>query len=198
MKHITGINYSAFQSSLLRGTLFVLLTMIWAGCGNGERVSQTQELAAEMGAKQIRRLTAAELSDAIQKAGEKIAAVANQAAEKDSLKLSHCASPEFLAALAPIESRLNARITLLTAKDSVNIKLFPKEEEIVKAYIFQASQSSEGMADHLQKINDTLSVYYSPVKPGNPIFKKCEDLGGSPVAIWRIALDQREVIKHLK
>lgn len=188
----------SFFSKCYKGVLGFAMTIFWIGCGTSERVENSQALISEMEAKQIKRFTSAEISNALQMAGEKIAVIANQEIEKDTSNLEDCTSGTFLKSLTPIEKRLGVQVSLLLAKDTTNTALFDKEKALLEAYHYQSHQPNAALSEHLQKINDTLSVYYAPVSPDSPLFKTCREAEISSFAVWRIVLNQKDVIKHMK
>lgn len=166
------------------------------GCNTNERVENSGALSSEIKSMKIRRITDAELTSALHETGQKIAAAATGSLEKAPALAENCGSPDSLRALGLVKPGTGAEISLLFAKDTSDSRLFPKETDLLKAYAYQARLGG-GLEDNLQKINDTLTVYYSPVDPGSVLFTKCGEATGSPFALWRIVLNQKKVIQGL-
>jgi hypothetical protein len=172
-------------------SLLALFSALWTSCGSNERVNNTGALAAEIRAKQIKRISPSDVAQALREAGEVIAASANAAITKDSILTANCLPSSLPAAV-------RAKICLLIAKDTSNSELHPVEIDLLKAYYYQSNQSSATLSDHLQAINDTLTIYYAPLPLTSRVFSECETLSSSSFAVLRIALDRREVIKNIR
>ncbi len=176
---------------------FVFLSAgILSGCGPNERVDNSGALAKEIRTKKIRRITPAELTSALHSTGQKVAALATRSLEKDTVYKETCKSTSSLKELDAVKGRIGVKVELAFAKDSVSHDLFPQEKELLKAYSYQTSQGAV-LSDNLQKVNDSITVYHAPVSPGSPIFRNCKEAAQSPFAIWRIVLNQKDVIKNL-
>lgn len=181
-----------FFSTMLAVVSFCLVY----GCNTNERVENSGTLSSEIKSMKIRRVTDAELTSALHETGQKIAASATRSLEKDPALAESCSSPDSLRKLGLINPGTGVEIGLLFAKDTSGARLFPKETDLLKAYAYQARLGG-GLEENLQKINDTLTVYYSPVDPGSPLFEKCGAAAGSPFALWRIVLNKKSVIQAL-
>lgn len=182
--------------SLYGKVLVLTAALLLYGCGSNERVENSGALSSEIKSAKIKRVTDAELTSALHAAGQKIAAEATKSLEKDPALDKSCDSPGNFSTIGEIKLRTGSEIGLLFAKDTSDSRLFPKETDLLKAYAYQARIGS-GLEDNLQKINDTLTVYYAPVDSGSVIFKKCGEAAGSPFVLWRIALNRKEVIQSL-
>ncbi len=181
----------------LSGKIFALVSMLLIyGCNTNERVENSGALSSEIKSMKIRRITDAELTSALHSAGKKITAEATKSLEKEPAPEENCDSPGSLRAIERMKLRTGAEIGLLFAKDTSDSRLFPKETDLLKAYAYQA-RIGAGLEDNLQKINDTLTVYYAPVDSGSILFKKCGEAAGSPFVLWRVVLNQKKVIQSL-
>lgn len=180
--------------------LFKVLTLasfyLLYGCNSNERVDNSGALSSEIKSMKIKRVTDAELTSALHSTGQKIAAAATKSLEKDPAPEKGCGSPDSLRAIGQLKLRTGAEIGLVLARDTSDSRLFPKETDLLKAYAYQARLGA-GLEDNLQKINDTLSIYYAPVDPGSVLFKKCGEAAGSPFVLWRIVLNRKKVIQSL-
>jgi len=180
----------------LSGKALALTAILLYGCGTNERVKNTGALSSEIKSTKIKRITDAELTSALHAAGQKIAAEATRSLENDPALEEGCDLPGKFSTIGQIKLRTGAEIGLLLAKDTSDSRLFAKETDLLKAYAYQA-RAGAALEDNLQKINDTLTVYYAPVDPGSVLFKKCGEAAGSPFVLWRVALDRKKVIQSL-
>jgi len=185
-----------FISCLLWGACLPFLY----SCHTEERVGNTAALAREMKAMKIKRVTPAQLSAAIYRLGEKIAAEASDSLETvlnaypatDSL----CKTPEDFTGIKALEKRYGIAIRLVHAKDTANPQLDPKEQSLLHAYLYNI-RNNLPLSSNLQQLNDTLTLYQAPIASGHPWFSRCKDAAGPPLAIWHVLLSHKEVIRRL-
>ncbi len=183
-------------TSLFAKVFALICVLLIYGCNANERVENTGALSSEIKSMKIKRITDAELTAALHTAGQKIAEEATRSVEKDPALDESCYSPDSLSAIRSIKLRTSAEIGLLFAKDTSDSQLFAKETDLLKAYAYQAGTGT-ALEENLQKINDTLTIYYAPVDPGSILFKKCGEAAGSPFVLWRVVLNRKKVIQSL-
>lgn len=192
MKKTKIIFPQSFFTSL-PGWLAVLFWM-FTSCNSNERVDNSGDLAREIKSAQIKRITPAELAGLLNATGKKTAAKATESLHAAIESTGECAD---LQAKIDAATRQNGvEVELLYAKDTSNTTLFSKENDLLLAYDYQRRQEMP-LSDNLQKINDTLTVYYAPLPTDSPLFQKCEEASGSAFAIWRVVLNQKEIIRTL-
>ena len=163
------------------------------GCNTNERVKNAEALSAEIKSTKIKRITDAELTEALRAEGEKIAAEASASLEEKLTLGNNCDAASLI---SPIRLRAGTEIEFLFAKDTSNTRLFSKESDLLKAYAYQA-RIGAALEDNLQRINDTLTIYYAPADSSAAIFKKCTEAADSPFMLLRIILNQKEVIQSI-
>ncbi len=174
------------------------LSLLSLAC-NPERVQYTDALKQEMADKKIKRVTIPQLTDAVDEWGEQIAKVAQN---ELTTKLKAGGDPKALCRLNGLpKTRALAKkyaidIQLLGAADVKNPRLSQKEREIVDAYLYNA-ENKLAQTSNIQRIDDTLYVYNSPVPVDNLICQTCFGDQPQPLAVWRLAFHKREIIRHI-
>lgn len=186
----------SFAASLLLPALILASAGMISGCRSEDRVRNSQALASEIRSSKIKRITSAELATALHDAGQKIAVLATKSLDKNTAYPAGCIPVDSIKELDAVRHKMGVKIELLFAEDSASTDLFPKETDLLKAYHYQAVRGL-ALSDNLQKINDSLTIYYAPLKPGSAALKNCEKAASSPFALWRIVLNQKEIIKNL-
>lgn|SRR5690606_6584638 len=171
--------------------LLMLIPILFSGCVSQERVENTGELAKEIKSLKIKRFTQAELNELLLTTGQEMVSQANQAIENsteancgDSLEVSKA-------------KQLGAEISLLFAKDTADANLHAKEIELLQAYAYQSRQG-QPLPENLQKLNDSLTVFYAPLPTTSKLYQQCEEAAPPSFALWRVMLNQKEVIKNAK
>lgn len=179
-------------STLTAGASF-LVALLLAGCFSQERVENTGQLAKEIKASRIKRITPAEMADILNSAGQKLVAHAEKSLSGTVGDNNPCGEGLEVAEA----SQYGADISLLFAIDTTNSKLDRKEVELLSAYAYQ-HRNSAPLTESLQKLNDTLTVFYAPVNPASQLFEKCDRAAKSSFALWRVVLNQKTVIRGLE
>lgn len=185
------------KNSLLLGLLVFGLT----AC-NPERVQYTSELKQEMSDMKIKKISNADLLETINTAGGKISAVLEQELTAslqqttDPAKRAQLCQLQNLPKTKAVAERYKLDINLLGAADVQNKKLKPKEQQILDAYLYNAEQKLPQTAN-IQQIDDTLFVYNQAVPAESPICQICFGEQKTPLAVWRLAFQKREVIRHM-
>lgn len=179
--------------------LFLALIAIWS-C-NTKRLDNTKELSREIKASQIKRVTNTQLVYTVDEWGKKIAQIAEKALEKEikanpEKAAETCKNLTKIPVLAALEKEYGVEIELLAESDTTNQKLFPKEKELLRAYIFSA-KSNPTTQDNIQRLNDTLVVYNAPVPADHAICKTCMSSEKIPFALWRLLFDKKQIIRKL-
>lgn len=184
--------------AFLAKTLLILVAVVGWNCSSNERVDTSSALKAEIKSKQIRRITTGDINEALQKAGEKIVTGANLAVGQDTAALANCTSQAFREKFAPLKKRIQAEVSLVVANDTLRSDLSEKERELLKAYHYQSTTQPGSLTHHLQKIDLNTSVYYAPLPADSPILTHCDEARRSSFVLWRISLNQKEIIQHLQ
>lgn len=185
------------KNSLLLGLLVFGLT----AC-NPERVQYTSELKQEMSDMKIKKISNADLLETINTAGGKISAVLEQELTAslqqttDPAKRAQLCQLQNLPKTKAVAERYKLDINLLGAADVQNKKLKPKEQQILDAYLYNAEQKLPQTAN-IQQIDDTLFVYNQAVPAESPICQICFGEQKTSLAVWRLAFQKREVIRHM-
>ncbi|WP_439582521.1 hypothetical protein [Dyadobacter bucti] len=178
----------------------IMLAGIWS-CDLGNRVENTKELAKEMKASQIKRVTNTQLIYSADEWGKKITQIAEKSLikelEKDPGKAAElCRNMERIPVVAALEKEYGVKVELLGAADIKNDDLAPKEKELLEAYLYSA-KSKTVASDNLQQLNDTLLVYNAPVLLGSTICTACMSGPDSTFAVWRLLFSKKEIIRKL-
>ncbi|MFD1142640.1 hypothetical protein ACFQ4C_16055 [Larkinella insperata] len=181
-------------------SLFALLlpvTFLYS-CGLDQNQS-SKELALEMNDRKIKRVTDAQLTATVDEWGKALVQTSRKALTAELAKKvgdqSRC-TLEGIPAVEKLEKQYAVTIDLLSAKDTANPALNTKERELLLAYRYNALNKME-QTDNIQKVNDTLFVYNSPVATNDPICTTCTDDAALPFVIWRVVFEKREIIRRI-
>ncbi|MBU1822457.1 MAG: hypothetical protein KKG00_13235 [Bacteroidetes bacterium] len=180
---------------------YILSILILLGCNTEERVGNTKELAQEMKAMQIKRVTDAQLVATVDEWGKQMASVAQKALEKEMAQNpaqagTLCQNPASLPLIAALDKEYGVTIQLMGPEDVQNPALSAKERELLDAYLYNA-ENNLPQSDNVQKLNDTLLVYNAPVPAGSQISAECFKNQKVSFAVWRILFDKKMVIRKL-
>lgn len=186
-------------SVMLRILPILFMSLATFAC-NPDRIKYTDALKQEMADKKVRRLTNADLTEAVDSWGQQIVAIAEQEA---AAKLAKGDAPTSICDLAglpktqALATRYGMTISLLGATDVQNAKLAQKEREVLDAYVYNAEKNLP-QSSNIQRIGDTLFVYNAAVPAENALSKTCFGKQEQQLAIWRLAFPKQEVIRHMK
>jgi hypothetical protein len=186
--------FSSF--ALLVCSLFFLFLV--AAC-NPERNQNTKAFVQEMNDSKIKRVTDVQLTTTIDEWGKALVLTTRKALTNELHKTgsdSTLCTLEKIPVIRKLEKQYAITIDLLKAKDVKNPALNPKERDLLGAYVYNAQNKLE-QNDNVQKLNDTLFVYNSPVPTDDLICKTCTDNAALPFVIWRIVFNKREVIRRI-
>jgi len=181
-------------------TLYVTLCILILSC-NTKRLENTKELSREIKASQIKRVTNTQLIYTVDEWGKKISKIAENSLQKE-LKNSPdkagdiCKDLTKISLIAALQKEYGVQIQLLGDKDSTNQNLFPKERELLGAYMYSA-RTKTAASDNVQQLNDTLIVYNVPLPGDSPVCKPCMGEQKTPFALWRLLFDKKEIIRKL-
>lgn len=165
---------------------------------NPERLQHSDKLKQQMADMKIKRVTDADLSEAVNSWGEQIVTIAQQEA---TAKIASATDPAGVCSLRDLPKtqalakRYGMTISLLGAADVQNPKLSKKERDVLDAYAYNAEKSLP-QTSNIQRIADTLFVYNDAVPTANAICRQCFGTQKQPLAVWRLAFPKREVIRH--
>ncbi|RRB04975.1 hypothetical protein [Larkinella rosea] len=185
--------------SLLSFLPFSFLLLFFASSCNPERTQNTKALAQEMNDHKIKRVTDAQLTTTVDEWGKSLVLIARKTLTSQLNKTAGdpaLCTLKALPAIQKAEAKYAVTIDLLSAKDTANPVLNTKERELLGAYVYNAENKLE-QTDNIQKLNDTLLVYNSPVPTGDLICKTCADNAALPFVVWRIVFSKREVIRRI-
>ena len=181
--------------------LVALLISELSAC-NPERVKYTNELKAEMADSKIKRITNADLIEAVDKLGAKVTtAVQKELSTKlqkttDPIERTKLCRLQNLPRTQTIAQRYVLDIRLLGANDIQNKALNPKEREILDAYLYSVKQKQQPISN-IQKISDTSYVYNSVIPSENSICEACFGKQAVPFAVWHVGFQKREVVRRM-
>ncbi|MBO0937667.1 hypothetical protein J2I47_14005 [Fibrella sp. HMF5335] len=184
------------KSPLLSSVLLFLLSSV-ISC-NPERLQHSDKLKQQMADMKIKRVTDADLSEAVNSWGEQLVTIAQQEA---SAKLASTTDPAGVCNLRDLPKtqalakRYGMTISLLSAADVQNPALSKKEREVLDAYAYNA-ENKLAQTSNIQRIADTLFVYNAAVPATNALCQQCFGKQKQPLAVWRLAFPKREVIRH--
>ncbi|MBO0934471.1 hypothetical protein [Fibrella aquatilis] len=188
------------RTLLLSSVLPFLLSSIFS-C-NSERLQQSDKLKQQMADMRIKRVTDADLSEAVNSWGEQIVAIAEKEAatklaslkDKNVTKEAAC-DIRNLPKTQAVARRYGMTISLLTAADVQNLTLAKKEREVLDAYAYNA-ENNQPQTSNIQRVGDTLFVYNNAVPANSAFCQQCFGDQKTPLAVWRLAFPKREVIRH--
>lgn len=175
-----------------------LLSTVLCSC-NLDRVPHTDQLKRQMADMKVKRVTNADLSDAVNSWGEQIVAIAEKEATTKlagSAPVADVCQLKALPKTQALANRYGMTISLLGAADVQNPKLAQKEREVLDAYLYNV-ENKLPQSSNIQRIGDTLFVYNAAVPVGNALCQACFGNQPQPLAVWRLAFPKREVIRHL-
>ena len=184
---------------MLRHSLLLAIALITFAC-DPERIQYTDKLKQEMADKKVKRLTNADLNEAVNSWGEQIVAIAEQEATAKLAKGNAAAgicNLQDLPRTQALAKRYGMTVSLLGAADVQNPKLAQKEREVLDAYLYNAEKNLP-QSSNIQRIGDTLFVYNAAVTAGNALRQTCFGKQEQSLAVWRLAFPKQEVIRHMK
>ena len=178
----------------------VLIIAVISAC-NTKRLENTKELTKEIKASQIKRVTNTQLIYTVDEWGKKISKIAEKSVQKELTQHPEkagevCKDLSKIPLIAALQKEYGVQVQLLGELDSKNQSLFPKERELLDAYLYSAKAKSAA-SDNVQQLNDTLLVYNVPVPADNIICKTCMGDQTVPFAVWRLLFDKKEIIRKL-
>lgn len=182
---------------VILSAIFPFLLSTLFSC-NPERLKQSDKLKQQMADMTVKRVTDADLTEAVNSWGEQIVAIAQQEA---TVKLALATDAAGVCSLRDlpktqaIAKRYGMTISLLSAADVQNQQLSKKEREVLDAYAYNA-ENKLAQTSNIQRIADTLFVYNDAVPAANAICQQCFGTQKQPLAVWRLAFPKREVIRH--
>ncbi len=186
--------------TMLRPLILSLCCSLTFLACNPDRIQYTDKLKQEMADKKVRRLTTADLTEAVDSWGGQIVAIAEKEA---AAKLAKGDAPadvcdlQDLPKTQALAERYGMTISLLGAADVQNPKLAQKEREVLDAYLYNAEKNLPQISN-IQRIGDTLFVYNAAVPAGNALTQTCFGSQKQAIAVWRLAFPKQEVIRHMK
>lgn len=167
-----------------------------------DRVKYTPELKQQMADMKIKRVTNADLVETVDELGAKVSAVV-QKELADSLADTQTADRkqrlcqlQNLPRLDAISKKYSIAVRLLGPADVQNKALDAKEREVLDAYLYNAEQKQPQIAN-IQKINDTTYIYNAAVPTDNVICQTCFGTEKTPLAVWRLSINKREVVLRM-
>jgi hypothetical protein len=167
-----------------------------------DRVKYTPELKQQMSDMKIKRVTNADLVETVDELGDKVTAVV-QKELTDSLTVAtsigrkqQLCQLHNLPRLSAISKKYGMTVQLLGPADVQNKTLDPKEREVLDAYLYNAEQKQPQIAN-IQKISDTTYIYNAAVPTDNAICKTCFGTEKTPLAVWRLAINKRNVVLRM-
>lgn len=179
------------------------LSFILSACTPTDSTQSTRQLAQEMNDHQIKRVTAAQLTSTVDEWGKAIVDAAQKSLtaelDKTSGNPGHTAGLcelDGITAIQNLEKRYKVQIDLLGANDVKNPELFPKERELLDAYLYNAEKKLP-QSDNIQPLADTLFVYNAPVAASTTVCQTCSDSAALPFVVWRVVFNKREVIRGI-
>ncbi|KAA9353899.1 hypothetical protein [Larkinella humicola] len=173
--------------------------LFFASACNPERNQNTKALVQEMNDNKIKRVTNVQLTTTVDEWGKALVLTTRKVLIRELTKKpgdSTFCNLKNVPAIRRLEKQYAITIDLLKAKDVTNPALNPKERDLLGAYVYNAQNKLE-QNDNVQKLNDTLFVYNSPVATDDIICKTCTDNAALPFVIWRIVFNKREVIRRI-
>lgn len=182
---------------LLNLSLFVLVLAVCVSCGGVERVDTTK-IKAQMESSKIKRITPAQINSQVENWGNEISKTLTAAFEQE-MKNANQARIEEICQLKKIKlmdslaAEYKVKIRLLGMPDSESKMLYPKEKEVLSAYIYNA-ENKLPMEKNIQRIGDSLYVYTSPIAAQKGIAKLCFSDETYNFAIWSIVFRKADVI----
>ncbi|WP_421827884.1 hypothetical protein [Larkinella sp.] len=179
--------------------LSLLFLLFFESACSPDQNQNTKELAQEMNDRKIKRVTNVQLTTTVDEWGKALILTTRKALTSKLTNKpgdSTFCNLENVPAIQKLEKQYAITIDLLKAKDVTNPALDPKERDLLGAYVYNAQNKLE-QNDNVQKLNDTLFVYNSPVATDDIICKTCTDNAALPFVIWRIVFNKREVIRRV-
>jgi len=185
----------------MKNLAFSVVLLVTMFACNTRRLENTKELTREIKASQIKRVTNTQLIYTADEWGKKISKIAEKSLQKELTQNPEtageiCKNLAQIPLIAALQKEYGVQVQLLGEPDLKNKDLFPKEKELLDAYLYSAKAKSEA-SDNVQQLNDTLLVYNVPVPPGNAICKSCMGTQETPFAVWRLLFDKKEIIRKL-
>lgn len=182
--------------------LSVLILTVAASACTPDRVKYTPELKQQMSDMKIKRVTNADLVETVDELGSKVTAVM-QKELTDSLTVAtttgrkqQLCQLQNLPRLNAISKKYGITVRLLGPADVQNKTLDPKEREVLDAYLYNAEQKQPQIAN-IQKISDTTYIYNAAVPTDNTICQTCFGTEKTPLAVWRLSINKRDVVLRM-
>jgi hypothetical protein len=178
----------------------LLLLLLHFAC-NPDRVQYSDAAKKRVTDLKIKRVTNADIVEAVNSWGEQMVAIAEQEANAKLSgnvpgQASEVCNLQQLPKTQALTKRYGVRISLLSATDVANPALAQKEREVLDAYLYNAEQKLP-QSTNIQRIGDTLYVYNAVLPIESALCRACFGAQKQPLAVWRIAFPKREVIRHM-
>lgn len=190
------------RTSMTRYFYILLLLISTLSCNVENRVGGTKELTEEIRNSKIKRITDVQLISTIDQWGRQIATISQKALSESLTKNPEKAAElcgsnlQQLPVLAALRKEYGVQVQLLGPADVQNPAFSTKERELLDAYLYNAEKGLPQSAN-VQRLNDTLFVYNSPVPADNIISKDCFNQQNVPFAVWRILFNKKDVIRKI-
>lgn len=180
-----------------------LISIIFVSACTPDRVKYTPELKQQMADMKIKRVTNADLVETVDELGGKVTAVVEKELTDSLTKATTPDRKEQLCQLKnlprldAVSKKYDVNVRLLGPTDVQNETLDAKEREVLDAYLYNAEQKQSQIAN-IQKINDTTYIYNAAVPTENVICQTCFGKEKTPLAVWRLAINKRDVVLRMK
>lgn len=197
----TSDHLFAAMNRLIFLTSVLLLAVVTTRC-TPDRVKYTPELKQQMADMKIKRVTNADLVETVDVLGGKVTAVVEKELTDSLTKATtmgrkqQLCQLQSLPRLEAISKKYDVNVRLLGPADVQNKTLDIKEREVLDAYLYNAEQKQSQIAN-IQKINDTTYIYNAAVPTDNIICQTCFGKEKTPLAVWRLAINKREVVLRM-
>ena len=180
---------------------FSAIIFVTISACNSKRLEGTKELSREIKASQIIRVTNTQLVYTVDEWGKKLSKIAEKSLQKELSDNPDnagmiCKDLTKIPLISALQKEYGVHVQLLGANDANNPDLYPKEKELLGAYLYSAKTKATA-SDNVQQLNDTLFVYNAPVSVDDPICKACITGQETPFALWRLVFDKKEIIRKL-
>lgn len=177
-----------------------LLTL--SACSVDNRVENAGQLANEVKANQVKRVTGAQINETVQKWGSQIVTASQKAlleelsnapANKDTL----CFNVATLPLVQKIEEEYQVKIDLFNQSKAASTSFSGKEKELVEAYLAAAKQVNNSNSENLQQLNDSTYIYSVWLATADEVCQKCFGEDEHPFALWKVEFNKKAIIKKL-
>jgi hypothetical protein len=176
--------------------------LTFSACNVDNRVENAGQLANEVKANQVKRVTGSQINETVQNWGAQIVAASQKAllkqltdnnVNRDSL----CQNVGAIPLIKTIEEEYQVEIDLFNEAKATSTPFTGKEKELVDAYLATASQVNTSNSENIQQLSDSTYLYTVWLATQDEVCQTCFGKDTHPFALWKVEFNKKAIIKKL-